>query len=131
MSGHALLEPSAPEKDGHRAHDAMVRACPGVRKAEPHELGFNGWLFLMPSFANCKAGAGHVYSNENGETSIVTELRPIQGQVCAELLTPAKRKRIFASWRKASQEKGTKLRAGPLDKPLSKKRPPGRIDGRF
>jgi hypothetical protein len=49
-----MLEPSRHERD---SHPSVVRRH-----------------FLMPSFANCKAGAGHVFSNENGETSIVTEL---------------------------------------------------------
>jgi len=49
-----VLEPSRHECDGHPS--AVIRH------------------FHMPSFANFKAGAGHVFSDEDGETSIVTEL---------------------------------------------------------
>ena len=74
----------------------------------------------MPSFANCKAGAGHVYSNENGETSIVTssclKLRPIQGEVCAELLTSRDltidtnpRRLSGNSWRRRAGASGSRV----------------------
>ena len=73
-----MLEPSRHERDGHPS--VVIRH------------------FSMPSVADFKAGAGHVFY-EIGKTSIATtlrlKLRPIQGDVCAELLSSGECAKLY------------------------------------